>query len=178
MTDSVLMQKVKEGDLTQAAMLFHRYHRKIYHYLGKMSGDYHIAEDLTQTAFEKLIQYRNSFDSNQNFEGWIFRIAKNSYLDYTQKLKKSPTRTPLEDHMGEIANDDHESDKDEKEEKLHKALEALPMDYKEVLVLTRFQKMKYHEVAALLNTTESNIKIKVFRAIEKLRTNYFHLESI
>ena len=78
MTDGLLMQKVKEGDLSQAAQLFHRYHRKIYHYLGKMSGDYHAAEDLTQTVFEKLIVYRNSFDTDQNFEGWIYKIAKNS----------------------------------------------------------------------------------------------------
>ena len=78
------MQKVKEGDLSQASLLFQRYHRRIYLYLGKMAGDYHLAEDLTQNVFEKLILYRKSFELDQNFEGWVYRIAKNVFLDHTK----------------------------------------------------------------------------------------------
>jgi RNA polymerase sigma-70 factor (ECF subfamily) len=178
MTDGLLMQKVKEGDLSQAAILFHRYHRKIYNYLGKMSGDYHTAEDLTQTVFEKLIQYRKSFDADQNFEGWIYRIAKNSFIDYTHQQKKQPAKFEINDQMTQLALVDQDMDTAEKEDKIHKALESLPVEYREVLVLTRFQKLKYHEVAVMMHTTEANIKIKVYRAIEKLRSNYFKLESI
>lgn len=178
MTDGILMQKVKEGDLSQAAILFHRYHRKIYNYLGKMSGDYHTAEDLTQTVFEKLIQYRKSFDADQNFEGWIYRIAKNSFIDYNQQQKKRHAKVEINEQMMQVAQVDHDIEITENEDKIHKALEALPVDYREILILTRFQKLKYQEVAAMMNTTESNIKIKVYRAIEKLRSNYFKLESI
>ena len=50
-------------------------------------------------------------------------------------------------------------------------------DQRELLVLTRFQHMKYEAVAQLMNTTVSNIKIKVHRAIMKLREFYFELEK-
>ncbi|MBK7439156.1 MAG: RNA polymerase sigma factor [Saprospiraceae bacterium] len=177
MTDGLLMQKVKEGDLSQASLLFQRYHRRIYLYLGKMAGDYHLAEDLTQNVFEKLILYRKSFELDQNFEGWVYRIAKNVFLDHT-KLQNRMRKGSEEELIKAAELPDHQPSLDEAEQKLHTALAALPEQDREVLILTRFQKMKYIEVAALLGTTESNIKVKVYRAMDKLRTQYFQIESI
>lgn len=73
---------------------------------------------------------------------------------------------------------DHHEDIEAKEKLLHRCLARLKPDQREVLVLTRFQQMKYEEVAAIMNTTVSNIKIKVHRAILKLREYYFELESL
>ena len=53
----------------------------------------------------------------------------------------------------------------------------LETDQRELLVLTRFQHMKYVEVAALMETTVANIKVKVHRAIGRLREHYFELEK-
>lgn len=174
MSDGVVMQKVKEGDLSQAALLFQKYHRKIYHYLGKMSGDYHLAEDLTQNVFIKMIQYKNTFNPEMNFESWIFRIARNSFLDHTQQ-KKNVVYTDMEPYQH--LSDTDEQEQPEQEERLHQALANIPADDREILVLTRFQKLKYHEAAAILGITETHVKVKVFRAIEKLRTSFFQLES-
>jgi len=174
MSDGVVMQKVKGGDLSQAALLFQKYHRKIYHYLGKMSGDYHLAEDLTQNVFIKMIQYKNSFNPDMNFESWIFRIARNIFLDHAQQ-KKNLVYTDMEpfQHL----SDSDGRDQDEQDERLHLALANLPHEDREILVLTRFQKLKYQEAGAILGITETHVKVKVFRAIEKLRTAFFQLES-
>ncbi len=177
LSDGVLMQKVKEGDLSHAALLFHRHHKKIYHYLGKMSGDYHLAEDLTQNVFEKLIQYRKSFDSAQNFEGWVYQIAKNTFIDHVTQHKKLPVRSGLESLETMPAMIDGQREEEE-DAKLSRAMAALSEDDRELLILTRFKKMKYHEVAAMQQTTENNIKVKVYRAVEKLRTHFFQLESL
>ena len=176
MTDGMLMIKVKEGDLSQAAVLFHRYHSKIYNFLGKMSGDYHTAEDLTQTVFEKLIIHRQRFDEDQNFEGWIYKIARNTFIDHHHASKRL-TIAHTDPALIKDTLEDHNND-EEMDEKLNKALAKLPDSDREVLVLTRFQKLKYHEVATILSTTEANVKVKVFRAIDKLRSNYFQLESL
>lgn len=174
MSDGVIMQKVKAGDLSQASILFRKYHRKIYHFLGKMSGDYHAAEDLTQNVFVKMIQYKNSYNPEMNFEAWIYRIARNSFLDHVRQ-KKTLVYTDLEPFQ-QISEQD-EVNPEEQYNRLHQALAGLPEDDREVLILTRFQKMKYQEVAAILGTTESNVKVKVFRALEKLRTTFFQIES-
>jgi len=176
MTDELLMQRVKEGDLSQAAVLYRRYHQRIYLYLGKMGGDYNAAEDLTQTVFEKLIHYRQSFNSDQKFENWVFRIARNAFVDQVKLNGKMPKAHNVD--MVDLHNlkEEQESTADQ-DALLNKALNALHPEDRELLVLTRFEKLKYAEVANLLGTTEANIKVKVFRAIEKLRNQYFKLST-
>lgn len=177
MTDELLMQRVKEGDLSQAAVLFHRYHQRIYHYLGKMTGNYTAAEDLTQTVFEKLINYRLSFNPDQKFENWVFRIARNAFMDQVKLNGKMPKAHSIEVSDLQNITEDQESTA-EQDALLTKALNALQSDDREILVLTRFEKLKYAEVAKIIGTTEANVKIKVFRAIEKLRNQYFKLSTI
>jgi len=55
---------------------------------------------------------------------------------------------------------------------------ALPKEERQLLVLTRFQRMKYQEVAEILDSTEGAIKVKVHRAIKKLKGIYFKLERL
>ena len=66
----------------------------------------------------------------------------------------------------------------EKEELLHVCLARLSEDERQLLVLTRFQHMKYEEVAHVMETTVANIKVKVHRAIGKLREYYFELDKV
>ena len=54
----------------------------------------------------------------------------------------------------------------------------LTHDQREILILTRFQQMKYEAVAELMDTTVANIKVKVHRALVRLREHYFELEKI
>ena len=67
--------------------------------------------------------------------------------------------------------------RNEREQLLHRSLARLSDEQRELLVLTRFQHLKYEEVAAIMDTTVANIKVKVHRAIGKLREHYFELEK-
>jgi RNA polymerase sigma-70 factor (ECF subfamily) len=60
---------------------------------------------------------------------------------------------------------------------LHRSLAKLSEEQRELLALTRFQHLKYEEVAVIMDTTVANIKVKVHRAIAKLREHYFELEK-
>ena len=142
-----------------------------------MGGDYTAAEDLTQTVFEKLINYRQSFNSDQKFENWVFRIARNAFVDQVKLNGKMPKAHHVEIVDLHNLKEEHESTADQ-DALLNKALNALQPDDREILVLTRFEKLKYTEVANILGITEANVKVKVFRAIEKLRNQYFKLSTI
>ncbi|MFY8035983.1 MAG: RNA polymerase sigma factor, partial [Cyclobacteriaceae bacterium] len=67
-------------------------------------------------------------------------------------------------------------EQDEREALLHRSMAKLNEEDRELLVLTRFQHLKYEQVASILDTTVANIKVKVHRAIGKLREHYFELE--
>lgn len=179
MTDESLMEAVKSGDLQQAAVLFERYNKRIFNFLARMTMDRNLAEDLTQNVFLRIIKYKNSYREGARFQSWIYQVARNVFSDHYQvhkhKFSDFVAVEKISDHMPE--GEEYEQ-LEEREKLLHKSLAMLPEDQRELLILTRFQHLKYEEVAVILDTTVANIKVKVHRAIGKLREHYFELEKI
>jgi len=179
MTDEMIMEAVKNGNLHQAALLFERYNKRIFNFLARMTMDRSLAEDLTQNVFLRIIKYRNSYREGAKFQSWIYQVARNVFSDHYQSHKNRFSDfidvEKISDHMADKETNDMQ---DEKEVLLHKSMAKLTEEQRELLVLTRFQQMKYEEVAAIMDTTVANIKVKVHRAIIKLREYYFELERI
>jgi RNA polymerase sigma factor (sigma-70 family) len=179
MTDEMIMEAVKSGDLQQVSVLFERYNKRIFNFLARMTMDRALAEDLTQNVFLRIIKYRNSFKQGANFQPWIYQVARNIFSDHYQAHKNRFSDfvdvEKVHDHM---ADSDETQLIDEREKLLHKSMAKLESDQRELLVLTRFQHMKYEEVALIMGTTVANIKVKVHRAIGKLREHYFELDKI
>lgn len=176
MTDESIMVAVRDGNLKDATVLFERYNKRIFNFLASMTNDRIVAEDLTQNVFLRLIRYRNSFRDGSHFQPWIYQIARNVFSDYYQGEKKHKANVDVES-IHDIA--DHDSNYlHEKEELLHRCLAKLNHDERELLLLTRFQQLKYEEVAIIMDTTVANIKVKVHRAIAKLREYYFELDKV
>lgn len=179
MTDEQIMEAVKNGELQQASLLFERYHKRLFNFLARMTNDRELAEDLTQNVFLRIIRYRNSYRPGLKFQSWIYQVARNVFSDHYQAAKKNKPNTMDVEKIGESLADENESQRlDEQEKILHRSMALLNDEQRELLVLTRFQHMKYEEVAELMDTTVANIKVKVHRAISKLREHYFQLEKI
>ena len=179
MTDEVIMEAVKNGDLQQATLLFERYNKRIFHFLARMTMDRDLAEDLTQNVFLRLMKYRQSYRQGAKFQSWIYQIARNVFSDHYQSVKNKYSDfidvEKLKDHM---ADQQENQAQDEKEVLLERSMARLTHEQRELLVLTRFQHMKYEAVAELMDTTVANIKVKVHRALIRLREHYFELEKI
>jgi RNA polymerase sigma factor (sigma-70 family) len=179
MTDEIIMEAVKNGNLQQASLLFERYHKKIFNFLARMAMDRELAEDLTQNVFLRIIKYRNSYKDGSRFQSWIYQVARNVFSDHYQAHKnKFAGYVDVEKVGDSMADTDDSIEMDEKEKLLHRSMERLSEEQRELLILTRFQHMKYEEVAVIMDTTVANIKVKVHRAILKLREHYFELERI
>ncbi len=179
MTDEAIMEAVKDGDLQQMSLLFDRYHKRIFNFLARMTMDREMAEDLTQNVFLRLIKYRTSYRHGLKFQSWIYQVSRNVFSDHYQANKnKSSNFIDIEKVSDRVADRNETIDQNEREEILHRSLAMLDEEQREVLVLTRFQQLKYEEVAVIMETTVANIKVKVHRAIGKLREHYFELEKI
>lgn len=176
MTDEMLMEAVKNGDLQQASLLFDRYHKRLFNFLAKMTMERTIAEDLTQNVFLRMLKYRNSYREGAKFQSWIYQMARNVFVDHYQESKNKNGFVKMET-LPERMDEDYQ-DIEQQERLLHQSMQRLPDEQRELLVLTRFQHMKYEEVAEIMNTTVANIKVKVHRAINKLREHYFEMENI
>jgi RNA polymerase sigma factor (sigma-70 family) len=178
MTDETIMEAVKRGELQQATLLFERYNKRIFNFLARMTMDRELAEDLTQNVFLRVIKYRNSYREGNKVQSWIYQVARNVFSDHYQAHKnKFSNFVDVEKISDRMADREYE-EQDEKEKILHRSLARLSEEQRELLVLTRFQQMKYEEVAQIMDTTVANIKVKVHRAILKLREVYFEMEKI
>ena len=179
MTDELIMEAVKSGNLQQASLLFERYNKRIFNFLARMTNDRALAEDLTQNVFLRIIKYRSSYREGARFQSWIYQIARNVFSDHYQSVKnKYSDFVDVEKIRDRMAENEESKLQEEKEVLLQRSMERLTEEQRELLILTRFQQMKYEDVAVLMDTTVANIKVKVHRALIRLREHYFELERI
>lgn len=164
------MKAFTAGDIRKASMLFDRYHVNVYNYLMKVNQNRMLAEDLTQNVFEKMIKYKSSFQDQQSFKGWLFTIVRNANIDHHRKRKYQS----IDDSYLEMATCDNDAHRNmevaEQNKYLMEAINRLPAEEKEILVLTKLEKMKYSEVAKITGTSESTLKVKAHRSIKNLRS--------
>ncbi len=176
MTDEQLMSLVKAGQLDYLNEVFNRYSKRIYNYFLKSTLERSDSDDLTQDLFIRVMKYRNSYKDGHSVQFWIFQIARNMVKDHFRKLKVHNDKfNPVEviPEMVEENGNDHL----EKEKRLHQAMKSLPDEKRELLVLSKFEGMKYEQIATMRDTSVSNIKVQVHRTIKELRDLYFELEE-
>lgn len=164
-TNEELMIQVAEGNLDVLRILFNRHHVHIFNFLYKMSGDKMLSEDLTQDVFYKVIKYRTSYKKGK-FVSWLFTIARNSLNTHFTRNKE------IENDLDTVKHRLGEEDNHEDYSHLHKALQQLETSDRELVVLNRFQGIRYEELAEIMNSTPGAVKTKMSRAIKKLKTIY------
>jgi RNA polymerase sigma-70 factor (ECF subfamily) len=173
LTDEELMLDVSQGNLDAMAHIFERYNKRLYNFYFQMIRDKAVCEDMTQTVFYKVMRYRTSYKGGQ-FVSWIFKIARNVFSDHYQKSKKTSNTEDLELIVNKNADNKVEINDDIAH--LHNALNKLNKEERELIVLNRFQGIKYDKLADIVGSTEGAVKVKVHRIIKKLKTVY--LETI
>jgi RNA polymerase sigma-70 factor (ECF subfamily) len=172
------MEEIRDGRVERLAILFERYHIMLFNFFLRLTGNRSSSEDLVQEVFFRILKYRRTYQGQSKFSVWMYQIARNVHVDYLRKRKLevpldeqfeepvSPETGPVEQLSAEIDIS-----------LLRKALDRLPLRKKEVLLLSRFQEMKYREIAELLGCDIGSIKSTVHRAIKDLGRIYLELQG-
>ncbi|MCD8538680.1 MAG: RNA polymerase sigma factor [Leadbetterella sp.] len=171
MTDEQAMMAVVSGDLDKAAVLYERYKRPVLGYFHRSSVNRDTGEDLMQQVFYRIIHYRKSFSDGYVFKPWLFRIARNVLQDFIQKNRN--VFSGLDERM---EMEEEKTYDQEQEYQLKRALEMLPQEYREVILLSRYEELKYDEIAEILQISVSLVKVRVHRGLKILREIYFQME--
>lgn len=173
------MERVKDGELRKAAELFNRYNKQLYNFFVRLTFDRELSNDLTQNVFLRMLKYRKTYQPGKPFKSWIYQMARNIHSDHYRKNKLMyADLADVEQVSGRLENFDDKMIQDEREKLLYVSLFRLTAEQREILILSRFQQMKYEEVAKLLELSVSNVKVKVHRAMHKLKETYLELEKI
>lgn len=173
------MLQVKAGDLAKMGLLFERYHRELFGFLYHMSSSAEAGEDMVQTVFYRMLKYRHTFVGDGAFRSWMYHLARNVLADSVQQNKRSAQHQDVAEYAERIGGGpaaDESLQREQETALLRDALTRLSPEYREVLVLSRYQELKYGEIARILNTTEGAVKVRVHRALNELKTIYLRLE--
>ncbi len=177
-TDEALMAEVKDGNLDLASELYERYSKRLFNYFVKISRDRDASYDMMQNTFLRVIKYKHTYRDGNPFKAWFYQIARNVFADHLRKNKVLHSDyTPIES-IADVRQEDDSDEKNHQENVLRKSMSKLSDESREILVMSRYQNMKYVEISEVLGITVSSVKVKVHRAIKKLRVVYFELEKI
>ena len=168
------MLQVRDGEVHMLGVLFDRYQAPLFNFYSKMTQDRTVSEDLVQEVFLRILRYRQTYRPGTAFRTWMYQIARNTRIDQVRKVRPE---SPL---AAEPMAPTHAADSAERKQEaqlLQRALMQLPEDKREVLVLSRFQELKYEEIARLLGCETGAVKVRVHRALQQLREVYMALEN-
>ncbi len=173
-TDEALMSTVRNGDLDAMSPLFERYRIKLYNFFLRLTFNKELSQDLTQNVFYRIIKYKHTYNEEYKFRTWMYQMARNNLADFYEKDKIRTSDYYIPESLDdEYFSDINEMEKKERFQQLHSALAKLSEEQRELLVLSRFQGLKYEEISKINGTTVGVVKVKIHRAINKLREVYF-----
>jgi RNA polymerase sigma factor (sigma-70 family) len=178
-SDNALMLKVKDGDTEKLGLLFERYKKPLYGFFYGLTKDGELCEDLVQNVFFRILKYRYLFRGEGDFRTWMFHIARNVNHDHFRK-NKWKNRESLDNWENRLGSEENRATQfrhDDEMQTLSMAMDRLSDDKKEILLLSKFQDLKYKEIGEIVGCSEGAVKVKVFRALQELKEVYQKLEK-
>ena len=160
------MAAVQDGDSSSMGVLYQRHHAALYRYFVRMSGSGPLSEDLTQEVFLRMLRKSDTWLRDARFSSWMYRIAHNAFID---QARKNRWETAMPESFEIAAPAGRRLEQDEDQALLRRALMALPAEKRELLVLSRYQGLRYEQIGELLGVETNTVKVRVFRALGQLR---------
>jgi RNA polymerase sigma-70 factor (ECF subfamily) len=167
---SVLFNQIASGDQLAFARLLRIYGDRVFSQAMAYTKSVVIAEEITQDTFLRVWKNRQKLEQVNNFESWLFIIARNRIF----KAVKTHFNEPFKELVGEDATADHESPESQAEARdayrlLVKAIELLPEKRQQVFRMSRLEHMSHREIAEKLGIHEVTVGQYIVKAVSFLR---------
>jgi RNA polymerase sigma-70 factor (ECF subfamily) len=179
-SDEDLMRRTQQGDKQAFSLIYERYNAPVLSYLYRMLGNVEDVESIGQEVFLRAFRFAPTYRYPQKLGTWLFTITRNLAINQARRKKRSPVRNVTElnlegmDMSGDPyqvatrATDDLE--KREQIARLLKALDDLPTDQKEVIVLGVFQDLSYAQMEEITGTKAVTLRSRMFHGLKRLGT--------
>lgn len=175
--DLIIIRSVLSGDSSQFALLWQKYNKQIFANVLKLVRSIDDADDIVQDTFLKAFNALHSYNQTFPFPAWLYKIASNTCIDYFRRKRIRPISIENINREGgdiydiipdkSIPIDDNIINNETKEELL-KAVEQLPLRYKQCIQLRHFEELSYEEISIKMNLPLGTVKITLFRARKML----------
>ncbi len=164
-----IIADVLEGRVEAFENLVRKYQRSLYFFVLRLVRREEEADDITQQAFLKAYKNLRSFRGESSFKTWISKIALN--LARTALKKNQKVFLEYDDQKAKAPNTFSGSmEKEEKKNWLKKILDKLPPTQKKVVVLRIYEEKSFQEIAELIDSKETTVKVNFHHALKQLKT--------
>lgn len=177
-SEKLLIEKSAGGDVEAFETLIQSYQKKVYNIALRMTKNPEDALELSQDAFLRVFIAIKKFRGDSSFATWLYRITMNVCTDFLRKRSKTTVIS--------IEQPGHENDqamqladngpgpsgvfeKNQLKELVKDAMDLLPPEHRQVLILRDLLDLPYKEIAHTLNVNEGTIKSRINRARESLK---------
>ena len=177
-SDEDLMRRTQQGDKAAFSILYERYSASVLSYLYRMLGNLEDVESIGQEVFLRAFRFAPTYRYPQKFSTWLFTITRNLAINQSRRRKRSPIRNLTELNLEgiDMSGDPYQvatraTDNVEKQEEITrvlKALDGLPTDQKEVIVLGVFQDLSYAEMEAITGAKAVTLRSRMFHGLRRL----------
>ena len=177
-TDEELVAAVLRGDRERFGDLIERYQGRLVNYLFRLLRNADDAHDLAQEVLVKVYQVLDRYDPQYKFSTWLFRVAQNAAIDQIRRRRLKLVSLRQEDDEGENRDWDLPSPERgpygemrnrERGVAIQDAIDSLPWEYRELILLRHFGELPYEEIAQLKQMPLGTVKNKLFRGRQMLK---------
>lgn len=167
------MESVRSSDSSEAiAALVAEYSAALYRVAYSVLRNSAEAEDAVQEAFLRVLKHRDKLDEIRDKRVWLVRIAWNVALDKTRRAKTRPENDDIADYARVLPSADRRADDEaistQEQGRILALVDRLPAKERQALLLSAVEQLSTAEIAAVLHTTESSIRSRIFRARREL----------
>lgn len=174
-TDEELIEEIKNGSQAAMEVLVKKHYRSIFAYVYRKLGDYHLAYDVTQEIFIKMIKSIHNFKHKGQFKNWLLTITVNHCRDYfrSAKFKQKSTELELDDSIKDERGNvlDLLSKKIESEQ-MKEVIQQLPEFQREVIILRFYHDLKIKDIAYITNNKEATVRSRLKQGMQKLKNSF------
>jgi len=178
--DAQDMTRLARGHDAALNALMERHAERLFHYLVRSLQDEADAADLAQETFVKIYQNRARFDPQQKFSTWLYAIASNLVRDrfrwrsrhqqVSLDAENEQTESILKDTLRAVEPlPDQGLQNEERADVVRKAVDALPVELKQPLILAVYQDLPQAEIAVILKCSVKAVETRIYRARQQLR---------
>lgn len=170
--DMEIMGRVQSGETQLLGILYERHKASLYSYFYRCTNNRAKSEDMVQNVFLKVMKNIHNFKGSGEFKYWLFRIARNSWIDTAKSKEPALKAVPLDyEHIKNQTTDDTMGMTviQMRKEKLKRALNSISEEKREAIVMSRYQGLDYKTIAEITQSSESAIKSRVMRGLNEIR---------
>ena len=178
-SDTELSTKLIKGDADAFAALFRKYYELLYQFAGRFVKDPQTSESIVQDVFVKIWENKTKLELKSNIKSYLYAAVKNQSLNYLRREQfVVHTLNDVESEPGNNREPGKELDRKEIIEAVHKAIEKLPFQRRQIFIMKKFENLTYEEIADIQNISINTVKTQMKRALQSLRQNLSYLLSI